>query len=222
MDDPPRPNLRLVDGATGELADVCPYCLDAEQAMRNLRRQNTELKNKLNVALGLEPDAEQIMEVLEFWRSRIMPRAKIVVGSERWLKVRARLRERDAKTKEAAYSVLHLKAAVTGALLSKDHVENNWLDAATIFRDSVTTDKHIARTVRFKRVYGTSALGLVDELAGEGLRWLAERCACGHLWVEHLRGGPRPDGSQPCSECDCAHYDFFSAKVDRFLREQGE
>lgn len=226
-------HLSLVDPSTGELADyptleaqrvqienLKQQLAEAEVDLRSKRSQNTRLKSQLAEALGVEPEAEQVVEVLVFWRPLCMPGATIVVGSERWLKTRARLREKDITT-GTRRSVAHLKAAVLGAKLSEYHVQNDYLDAVTIFRDSSTVDKHIKRAVGFKRTYGESALEIVDVLAGEGLRWLAERCNCGAMWIEHLYGGPAPGGLQPCERTGCAHFDNFYAKVDRFIREAG-
>jgi hypothetical protein len=88
------------------------------------------------------------------------------------------------------------------------------LDATTIFRDSATVDKHIARATSFRRRTGLSALTLLDELAGGALDWLAQRCSCGGLMLEHLGAGP---GALPCPARDCEGFDFLNAKVERFM-----
>lgn len=229
-----RPDLRLVDTTTGEVselpADVARLQAELEAArqqvgeaeaeLRGKRSQITQLRNQLAEMQAVEPEAEQIMDVLEFWRVRCMPGASIVVGSERWQKTRARLRERDAGTKERCYTPLHLKAAVVGARLSEWHVKNKRLDAATLFRDSKTVDDHIGRAVTFKRAYGTSAVTLLDELGSPVFAWLSRRCACGHLWLEHLKGGPGPDGNQPCDTCRCPHFgESLDDQVERWKVE---
>jgi hypothetical protein len=184
--------------------------------------QITKLERSLSKALAVEPEAEQILEVLSFWNDFIKQgRCKLVVGSERWQKVRARLREKDVRTGEP-YTVLQLRAAVVGAKLSDFHVKHGYLDAATIFRDATTVDAHIARAVSFKRTYGASALAIVDELASEGLKWLAERCVCGHFRLDHVRKGPTPDLRQPCSACACEDFDWFTAQFEMYMVELRE
>ena len=217
--------LRVIDAHTGEVAadiddGACPHCLELERDLRGKRALLTRMRNELAEALGVEPEAEEIMAVLEFWRSRCMPRAHIVIGGERWLKVRARLREKDAINHKQCYPVLALKAAVLGAMLSEFHSKNGYLDAATIFRDSKTVDGHLDRAKSFKRRTGISGLELLDELGATALDWLAERCSCEHSYLEHLRQGPRPDGTTPCCApgCGCEHFDTFHAKVDRWIR----
>lgn len=123
------------------------------------------------------------------------------------MKVRARLTEKDVNTRKPAYTVLALKAAVLGALMSENHVENGWLDAVTIFRDSTTVDKHLARAVRFKERQGVSALELVDKFFSARLAWLADRCSCERLRIDHLMG-----------EVDHA-FDEFHAGLERFMRD---
>lgn len=207
-----RPDLRLVDTATGEVTEVPAeiemlrqQVAEAEAELRAKRSQITKLKNENARLMGVEPEAESIIEVLEFWRLRCMPGASIVPGSERWLKVRDRLREHDVTTKQPAHSVVKLKAAIAGVLLSDWHVKNKKVDAVTIFRDSKTVEDHVARAVDFKRRKGVSALTLLDELAGPGLEWLADRCSCGDLRMAHLMGR------------GCGEFDEFNAKVERHL-----
>ena len=63
-----------------------------------------------------------------------------------------------------------------------------------------------------------SALHLVSEPGGEVFRWLAERCSCGHTWLEHLRSGTAAQGgAQVCSVCGCPMFDVFHAKRERWL-----
>lgn len=226
----PAPRLRLVD-QNGEL-HAAPDLEQLRDELEGVTRsfaaakgENTRLRRELSAAQGVEPEAKDVMDVLLFWRAQCMPRAQITVGSERWQKTRARLRERDAESGERCYSPLKLKAAVVGAMLSDFHMQNRdkgYLDAASIFGDSRKVDAHIQRAVGFKRLTGISALTLVDELGSEALRWLAERCSCTHLWVEHLRGGPRPGGLQPCSVegCGCANFDYLSARIDRWVADK--
>jgi hypothetical protein len=217
--------LRVIDAQSGEVAvditdGACPHCLELERDLRGKRAQLTKMRHELAQMTGVEPEAAEVLDVLEFWRSRCMPRASIVVGGERWLKVRARLREKDAVTHRRCYPPLALKGAVLGALLSEFHSKNGYLDAATIFRDSKTVDSHLGRAKTFKRQTGVSGLELLDELGSTALEWLAERCSCEHTYIEHLRGGPRPDGTTPCATpgCGCEHFDTFHAKVDRWMR----
>jgi hypothetical protein len=221
--------LRLIHGASGEGRDGCPQC-EAKDGLVD------ELSSKLNGALselgkltkrlaraqGVDPEAEDIRDVLGFWRVRCMPAAKIVVGSERWENVAGLLAMKNAAGGKC-YTPLSLKAAVTGALLSEWHVENRRLDIFAVADKRLVSsiDKHIERAVGFKRRTGVSALTVVDELAGEGVAWLAERCECGHLWIEHLRGGARTDGSQPCATCGCSNFgQSLDERVEQWMREQ--
>jgi hypothetical protein len=215
----------VVDTETGQVADDCPSCLALEQERRVQRAQMTRLKNELARAMGVEPEAADILEVCEYWRQLVAPRASIVVGQPRYKAVRDRLRDTDARTRERLFNPLKLKAAVVGITLDPWHMapgQRHRRDLDIAFSNSNKVERLIGQAIGFKRRTGTSALALVDELAGDALFWLAERCGCGHIRLEHVRLGPRHDGTQPCSVagCGCADMDWFAARVDRWERQQ--
>jgi FtsZ-binding cell division protein ZapB len=227
----------LVDPSTGEVADLPTiHALQAEVAqlkedcalleveLRAKRSQNTKLKNENARLMGLEPEHGEILDVLEFACQRLMPGASIVAGSKRWMAVRARLRDVDPRTRARKFTPLKLKGAAIGALLdpwTMDRRQRHRRDPEFVFADAGKVDRYLMGAIAFKRTYGESGLAIVDELAGEGVRWLAEQCSCGGLWIEHLRGGPGPDGLQPCARTGCANFDTFHAKVERFMAEHG-
>lgn len=216
-------HLHLVD-VHGEVvnADVCHGCIELSKKVAHLAGENTKLRREEEKRKLETPASKQIVEVLEYWRPLCMPRAKIVVGSERWQKTKARLEDKTIEG-ELAYTPLHLKAAVVGAKLSPEHVANGWLDAVTIFRDSTTVDKHIARCVTFKRETGSSALEIVDELMGPGLAKLAARCTCGHLRLDHERENPMLEiWDPPCAVhgCACTGWDSWEHEIDLWLAQR--
>lgn len=226
MDDPAGPHLRLVNVDTGETPDVCPHCLATDEYNRRLRAEVSRFKGEERRRASVEARRADIVEVLSFWRDTVAPRAGVVAGSANWKAVSKRLGDVDEVTLEPRFNVLKLKAAVVGITLDPYRMEKGQSyrrHPNEAFKDPGLVDKLIDRAVRFKRQTGVSALELVDELAGEGLRWLAERCSCTHTWLEHLRGGEAAQGgAQACSVegCSCGCYDFFHAKVERFIKEQ--
>lgn len=216
-------HLRVIDGHGQVVDEASAEVVALERELRAKRRRITELENQLAEQEGRSPEAKQVLEVLEYWRPLCMPRAKIVPKSERWRKTKDRLHDKDLTTGELAYTVLDLKAAVVGAKLSPDHVANGWLDASTIFRDSTTVDKHIARCTTFRRETGVSALEIVDELMGPGLAKLAARCACGHLRLDHERENPAEElFDPPCAVhgCVCEGFDSFDHEIELWKAQQ--
>jgi hypothetical protein len=231
-------HLHAVDAETGEVVEqdlptvelLRQQISELELELRGKRSQITRLKNENARLMGVEPEADDIMDVLSYWREVCMPGASIVVGSERWKAVRARLRETDVTTKKLLYTPAHLKAAVAGVMMSEFHVSHRrdgYLDAASIFSDSKKVDAHLARAIGFKQRNGISALTLIDELGGKALDWLALRCSCDALMVEHLHdvyAGRTTQGIKalPCPRTGCPHFDFFNANVDLTLAELDE
>lgn len=218
-------HLSLVDRDTGEVVEQEATSLhqqiaELEAELRAKRSQITRLKNDNARLMGVEPEHDDILGVLEFWREKCHPRAPIVVGSDGWKAVRARLRETDASTGKPAFTPLALKAAVVGVLLSDFHVANRkqgYLHARSIFADADRVRTHIGRAVSFKERKGISALTIIDELGGSELEWLADRCSCGGLRIQHLKSGL---AHQPCPERDCPAMDEFQAKIERFMAER--
>jgi hypothetical protein len=219
----PARHLHLVD-SHGEVhqENVCHGCIELAKKVAHLAGENTKLRKAEEERQASSIGSKQIREVLEFWRPLCMPRAKIVVGSERWQKVKARLADRTIEG-ELAYSVLHLKAAVVGAKLSPDHVQNGWLDASTIFRDSTTVDKHLARVTQFKRDTGVSALSITDELMSGRYERLAEVCDCGHIRLDHEKERPAEElWNPPCGMHGCSCPGWSTAPLWEQLRWAAE
>lgn len=229
MTEPAR-HLTLVDPATGEVVEqdaetvalLKQQLAELEQELRTKRSQITRLKNENARLMGVEPGREEIIDVLEFACKLLMPRASIVPGSKRWLNVRARLKDLDPRTDKPKFTPLALKAAAAGAALddwTMDNRHRHRRDPEFVFADAGKVDRHLSRAVGFKHRLGVSALTLIDELGGTALEWLADRCSCGGLFVEHLRSWPTPDGYLPCPDRGCEGFDFFNAKVERALAE---
>jgi hypothetical protein len=147
-------HLRVV-AETGEV-------VDDPRSREDLLVENQKLKDHIGSALmkvgkleagerrteERKSSAAQIREVLFDWRSLCMKRpdmVKVVANSPRWRKVADRLKDRDEETGEPAFSVADLKYAIRGALLSRFHRDNGYLDAVTIFRDPGTVEKHLKR-----------------------------------------------------------------------------
>lgn len=231
-----RPELRLLDTATGEVREL-PNVADlharienltdqldgakdgwaaAKGEIKKLRRENAQL-------MGVEPAHKKIMDVLQFAMPLLVPNGRIVVAGPRWKNVRARLKDRDAETQVLLFTPLHLKAAAVGVTMSEFHMSKlAYRDPESIYADPDRVQKHIQRAVRFRRVYGTSALTLVDELGQQALAWLARRCECGRLWAEHLKDGPTADGSQPCPATGCPHFaESVDDQLERWKAEHG-
>ena len=221
-------HLRAVDMETGEVVEQDAETVDLlrqqlrelEQELRTKRSLITRLKNENARLMGVEPEREEIIDVLTFACKLLMPRASIVPGSKRWANVRARLKDVDPKTDKPKFTPLALKAAAAGAALdpwTMDNAHRHRRDPEFVFADAGKVDRHISRAVGFKHRLGVSALTLIDELGGVALEWLADRCSCGGLFIEHLRTFPADDGSLPCPERDCLSFDHFHAKVERAL-----
>jgi hypothetical protein len=157
--------LTVIDGA-GEVESqktTCPDCLvkDAEKTRLarsfegSLARQKVEL-DALRLELAqlriqvpeLGDEHERVMDVLEYWKPRCKPKARIPVNSVRYRKVADRFKDR--LEGRDGWTADELKLAVDGALLSPFHCGDNeqgkkYLDAETIFRDASTVMKHIER-----------------------------------------------------------------------------
>lgn len=226
MDERWRPKLRIVDG-DGELAgELCPHCHETEMALRSERAKVTTLRGRLARQEAAEAQDEEIIEVLAFWRDWLAPRAGISEGSANWTMVAKRLQDIDKVTGERRFNVKQLKAAVVGVsydpyCMAKGETYRRHPGVA--FNDPDRVGRFIERARTFWRQTGEDPLGIMEDLGGPALSWLAERCSCEHTWLEHLRGGEAAQGgAQRCShqDCGCTMFDFFHAKVERFLREQ--
>jgi hypothetical protein len=222
-----RAQLHLVNTTSGESHPSAYTGLTLHELNELLERKERELigyrlrcgklERELAEQHSTEPEAEDVKQVLLYWRPRCMPKAKVVPASPRWKKVRDRLHETDVETGEP-YTVVQLCEAVEGALLSDYHRAHGYLDAETIFRDSGTVDRHIAR---FRSSDALPAPVLPPELRGQGMAYLLERCSCGHLRLEHSRSVP-PYGFQGCLSpgCECIDYDQYAYLVERFVAQE--
>lgn len=214
MEAAPR-HLHSVDPVSGEvLPGGCPDCKALEMELRGKRSQITKLKNENARLMGVEPDHDDILQVCEFHRRMVVPNGSVAVGSKGWTTVRARLRDVHPGTERKLFDPLRLRAAVCGIALDawhmeKGHSHRRYLENA--FRDAGKVDRLIDLAIGFRRETGTSALELLDDLAGDRLAWLADRCSCGGLRVAHLMG-----------RTECQVFDEFEADQWRWLRQQDE
>lgn len=231
-----RPQLSIVvNQETGEVSEGCPECADKDDQIEGLKTRvaslagtNTRIKREHAELDAVAPNRDEILEVMAYWRVTICPGAKVTASSKGWRTVKARLAEPDEETGRQ-FTVLELKAAVVGMTLDQWHMDGNhrhrrYLENA--FSDAGKVNRLVSKAVSFKRTYGASALTIVDELAGASLVWLAERCSCGHLRLDHVRQGPTPDGRQPCDgqtahdqsgmpvPCECTDFDWLAAKLE--------
>jgi hypothetical protein len=91
-----RSYLRVVHGATGEVAeDLTPIPTDVAclvDELVDLRRKLAAVRAQLTKLRTVDPDAETIMGLMEYWRERCRhPRARLPVDGARWEKTKARL-----------------------------------------------------------------------------------------------------------------------------------
>lgn len=223
-------HLRSVDMRTGEVIEGCPDCERNQAKVESLTgvlvardRRITELKNENARLRAVEPEHKDVIEVLTYCRDLLRPSAAVTVDSDSYKAVRARLRDTDETTGEPAFSVAALKAAAFAISLSPWHMEKGQThrrDPANAFGNAGKVTRLLGDAIGFKRTYGISGLDIVERLGGEGFEWLAERCSCGGLWIEHLYGGgPTPDGRQPCERTGCESFDWFEVRVARWFRE---
>lgn len=227
------PALRLVDPETGDSQESSYAGLGVPELVTLLERSARELngyrlkcgrlERELDEVRVGTPESKQVREVLLYWRPRCMPKAKIVAGSPRWLKVKDRLADVDAETGERAYDVAGLCEAVDGALLSSYHVENGYLDASTIFRDAGTVDQHRARAHGAAASASRDLRDMPPGLRDEWLIWLAEDCGCGHGRVLHLhaREGCCASADGKVCRCDGFHGAFAGVGPPDLLFELG-
>lgn len=229
-----RPDLRLIDAATGEIVKHDEREILVEQLQAELRGKSLtigKLKRELKELRAVEPEAETIRGVLEYWRSKCSPRAQIAIAGKRWEKVRARLRDKlDGRD---PWTPPELKLAVDGALLDpwlsgRDRRSRGYLDAETIFRDAEMVEKLRNLAIGFEARAGLAVgelLDVADELALVDWKLLLRVCVCRHRRIEHHRPSPRegclaPDC--PCEDFDLSTLDPFNLRADPWLRRWHE
>lgn len=116
-----RPDLRVITG-DGEIAeDLTPILSDAAALLEVVVKQRNEiarLKRAAAKAAAVDPAADTIGEVLEYWRVQTGHlRAQIPVDGKRWRIVKARLKENERLDDE--HVVQRLKRAVDGVVAFK-------------------------------------------------------------------------------------------------------
>lgn len=210
-----RPDLRLVDTSTGEVSELPDeleklrqQLAEAESELRAKRSQITLLKNENAALRAIEPDHDDILGVMTFWRSRLVPGASVTTSAKGWKTVRKLLREVDEESGKPRFTPLHLKAAVAGMALDEYTMDRRYRHRRYLenaLSDPGKVDRLIEGAVSFKRRNGVSALTLLDELGAPALSFLADRCSCGGLRMAHLMGA------------GCPSFDEFAAKVERHL-----
>lgn len=206
--------LRLVDTQTGELVHQDERDLLIEELERQKRGLTLQLaqERKKNRDLALvEPEAETILEVLNYWREKCKPRASIAIDGERWKKARARLRER--LDNRAPLTPGELMLAVDGALMCKWHTHKGMghrLDAEFLFRSYESVEKLRDLALGFRADSGLhlrDVQEVADKLRVVSWKHLTRTCECGHLRLEHAAGDPHHEGRERCFCCSCP--DFF-------------
>lgn len=207
------------DPSTGEFVE-CAGCHDKDILIEQLQGELGgksmaigKLKREVARVQGMEPDAEQVRWVLAYWRDRVKPKAKIVPGSERWSKVKARLKE--------GFTYEELMVAVDGALLSDFHRENGYLDAKTIFKEHDVVEGHRDRALApdADKLYALAAIPreIAEHPEVQGV--LIALCDCGCPLVVHSKADPFRDWRRPCLLCDCEDFDDTERMADEWARE---
>lgn len=212
--------LRLVDTQTGELVHQDERDLlieELERQKRGLTLQNGKLRAENTRLRSVEPNHEEIREVLHYWRDTCKPNAtSIGPEGERWLKVRARFQ--DTLEGRHSWTKDELKLAVDGALLDpwlngtapKAPKDGRFLDAKTIFKSPEQVERLIDLALGFKGQTGAhlrDVLEVADRLRVVSWKHLTRTCECGHLRLEHAAGDPHHEGRERCFMCSCP--DFF-------------
>jgi hypothetical protein len=199
--------------SNGELPANAPSYADALALLSRYRRlldgqqlRIAELERQHEETMEAEAGAPQIRDVLNHWREVLMPKAKIVPGSERWTKVKARLKD---------FDVTELKAVPHGALKDPWYCARRFrLDAKILYRSVESTEE--LRDLGLGVLEQTLPTGLaLPRALGEKLinlnphEWDAlDRCECGHLQFQHLHycsDGPLY-GDHWCSKCECTGF----------------
>lgn len=223
-------HLHVVDH-NGEATPQCAQCL---ALLRNLDRQEgiiatkqreiDELRHTKKDLLSTTELAGDIMDVLKFHKRILSPSAKIHRGGPAWKNVKDRFEDTDAETGFLSFTKKDLLGAVVG-LWTVDS-EDGWyrkhgkIGAKFLFGSADRVEEFLDPVRALDRKIGTSALEIVDELMGEGLAWLAVRCECGHLRLDHERERPELGTVQPpCAVhgCACTGFDDFTWRSERWL-----
>jgi hypothetical protein len=229
-----RPQLHLVDLQTGELVPQDDREILIEQLQGELKGKSLQigkLKRELRELRSVEPEAETVREILEYWRERCSPRATLAPGGKRWEKVRARLK--DKLDDREPWTPAELKLAVDGALLDpwlsgKAKGSKGYLDAETIYRDAEQVEKCRNLALGFQASAGIGLgdlLDVIDQLGGVDWKHILQVCVCGCRRFEHSRPDPNFHGREGCLApgCSCDDFDMdfedkFNQRIDPWLR----
>lgn len=242
--------LRLIDTETGEVLEPGNYqdalavitqlrkrlqikgaaLEDRDERIAKLKGDHTTANKKMSKAAVSSERHGQVLEVLLYWRPKCMPGAKIVPASPRWQKVDEAFDMVD-ENGDPAYTVQELKNVVDGALRSDYHVQNDYLDAETLFRDQGTIERHRSRLPdRERPSVLKNGLALNPDLKQRLAKLrpsefgALDRCDCGHpqfLHAKRLDDGPML-GWWPCTDvkCNCLDFDDLEQRADQWVREQ--
>lgn len=219
--------IRLVDTTTGEVVEEDERDLLIEQLQADLKGKQlavSRLKRELKELRAVEPEAQTIREILEYWRSRCLPGATLAIGGKRWEKVRARLK--DKLDDREPWTPGELRLAVDGALLDpwlsgRDRHSRGYLDAETIFRDAEQVERLRDLALGFKAQAGAhlgDLIDVADELRIVEWKPILRICVCGHRRIEHRRPDPDLHGFEGCLECECP--DFADDVLNELWEQQ--
>jgi hypothetical protein len=210
---------------TGEVpADALSY----EDALRMIARYRNDLdgyrlrcsrlEEELRGKLEHEAGAKDIRDVLGHWRKELAPGAKIVPGSERWQKVKIRLRD---------FEPVELKAVVEGAKRSRWHMAaRHRREAAFLFQsvELVEELRDLGLGIEPAKLVNGLTLTRVQEEQLARLKpsefAALDRCDCGCLRFQHEATRVGENVLCLCSRCDCVDFDDIHQRADRWLAEQ--
>lgn len=209
------------DRAAELLADKDATIERMGKDLRRMRDRVRELEGEFADKAARDPRAQDIRDVLLYWRDRCAShRTRIVPDSPRWRKVRDRLTEQDIDGHVLAPK--DLCEAVDGALLSDFHTGKDpktggksYLGAETLFRDADTVQHHQdrLRAARGEAPLAFAALPFPDEV----VFWLSDECSCGHSRAHHVGAEQGCWAAVGDKACGCDRFDGLQDRIDRFL-----
>lgn len=141
------------------------------QNLGNLRRISA-LNRELAETVGSDPTNAEVKEVLQYWKSVLMPKAKIPSDGARAKRVMSRLKD--------GYTVEQIKQAVDGCARSDWHRRNAKVDIELICRNEAILEEFIAkgapRTQGRKGRTLDEFLHLLDNVRKSGDNRYSARC----------------------------------------------
>lgn len=240
--EPARHLSLLINPETGEAREaVCPGCEEREttiemqgRELNGYRLRLAAKEKELARVQGVAPDAGDVKQVLDRWASRVIEegwwsrKPAYRPGHPRWSTVSARLQEPE-------YDIQYCLEVVEGALFSTGRdcrgcgqklPKREWLDATSIF-SAKNIERHYERAQDPYCQRVRKALKLppaAEKLFGDpALPYLLEECDCGHVRLDHSKGDPARDGTQPClvHGCWCEDYSDTDRRADEWLKSHG-